>query len=127
MNCPFCIVEKSLIIAEDAIGIAFLDAFPIAEGHTLVIPRLHVASLFDLPDPDLAQIWVLVAHVRSALADQLSPDAFSIGINDGEAAGQTVAHAHVHVIPRFHGDVSDPRGGVRWVIPEKAAYWENPS
>jgi diadenosine tetraphosphate (Ap4A) HIT family hydrolase len=56
--------------------------------------------------------------------EQLHPDGFNIGINDGEAAGQTVLHAHVHVIPRYHGDAADPRGGVRWVIPQKAAYWE---
>jgi diadenosine tetraphosphate (Ap4A) HIT family hydrolase len=103
--------------------VAFSDAFPVAEGHTLVLPRRHVASLFDLPDEELAAIWRLVAEVRQKLAAELNPDGFTVGVNDGAAAGQTVPHAHVHVIPRRAGDVADPRGGVRWVVPAKAPYW----
>lgn len=68
-------------------------------------------------------MWKLVAEVRSRLTDDLQPDGFNIGLNDGEAAGQTVMHAHIHVIPRWKGDVPDPRGGVRWIIPDKARYW----
>ena len=102
---------------------AFPDAFPVAAGHMLVVPKRHVASLFDLPDEDQAAIWRLVAQVRGKLASDLQPDGFNVGVNDGPAAGQTVLHAHVHVIPRRAGDVADPRGGVRWVIPAKAQYW----
>ena len=108
-------------------ALALRDAFPISEGHTLVVPRRHVASLFDLTPEEQTELWQLVAHVRAELVDKFHPDAFNIGINDGEAAGQTVPHAHIHVIPRYHGDLADPRGGVRWVIPEKAAYWKAPS
>jgi diadenosine tetraphosphate (Ap4A) HIT family hydrolase len=71
-------------------------------------------------------VWQLVAQVRVQLHKEFHPDAFTIGLNDGIAAGQTVPHAHVHVVPRFAGDVPDPRGGVRWVIPDKAAYWRVP-
>ena len=99
------------------------DSFPIAEGHTLVVPRCHVAGLFDLSAGELASIWDFVARVRAELCNRLGVESFTIGLNDGCAAGQTVMHAHIHVVPRREGDVPDPRGGVRWVIPEKADYW----
>jgi diadenosine tetraphosphate (Ap4A) HIT family hydrolase len=70
-----------------------------------------------------AAVWRIVAEVRRLLVERYHPDGFNIGLNDGKAAGQTVMHAHVHVIPRRHGDVTEPRGGVRWVVPDKAAYW----
>jgi len=103
---------------------AIRDAYPIAEGHTLVIPNAHVKSVFDLPAEALRDLWDLVSMTRQRLVDEFGSEAFTIGVNDGEAAGQTVAHAHVHVIPRKTGDVADPRGGVRWVIPKRANYWE---
>jgi diadenosine tetraphosphate (Ap4A) HIT family hydrolase len=121
--CPFCHLEKSRITLENDCAAAFPDAYPVAEGHTLVAPKRHVAGLFDLPDEEQAALWRLVALVRGKLASELRPDGFNVGLNDGTAAGQTVPHAHVHVIPRRHGDVADPRGGVRWVVPDKAAYW----
>ena len=99
------------------------DGFPVSPGHALVVPRRHVAGLFDLDADEQAAVWSMVAEVRAELAQGLTPDGFNIGLNDGRAAGQTVMHAHVHVIPRSHGDVADPRGGVRWVVPGKAAYW----
>jgi diadenosine tetraphosphate (Ap4A) HIT family hydrolase len=126
-QCPFCKIAVGKILLRSSTAIAFRDAFPIAEGHTLVIPRQHVTSIFDLSESDQAQLWQFVAQVRSTLSGQLSPAGFNIGINDGEAAGQTVPHSHVHIIPRYSGDVPDPRGGVRWIIPEKAVYWEVPS
>jgi diadenosine tetraphosphate (Ap4A) HIT family hydrolase len=122
-RCPFCHVEKSRIVLDNGTAVALCDAFPVAEGHTLVLPRRHVASLFDLPDEEQAAIWRLVAEMRGKLAKELNPDGFTIGVNDGRAAGQTVLHAHVHVIPRWQGGVLDPRGGVRWVVPAKAPYW----
>ena len=124
-QCPFCNIVIDKILYQSPTAMAFHDAFPVTEGHTLVVPRQHVTSVFDLSDTDLAQLWQLVAQVRSALGKQFSPDAFNIGINDGEAAGQTVSHAHVHIIPRYSGDAPDPRGGIRWIIPEKAVYWED--
>ncbi len=105
-------------------AIAFADAFPLAEGHMLVAPRKHVSSIYELTGPEQAAIWKLVAEVRERLLTGLKPDGFNIGLNDGLAAGQTVDHAHVHVIPRRQGDVPDPRGGIRWVIADNAPYWK---
>ena len=122
-RCPFCHLEKSRITLENDCAVAIPDAFPVAEGHMLVVPKRHVASLFNLPEEEQAALWRLVALVRGKLMDELRPDGFNVGVNDGPAAGQTVPHAHVHIIPRRAGDVPDPRGGVRWVVPGKAPYW----
>jgi diadenosine tetraphosphate (Ap4A) HIT family hydrolase len=122
-NCPFCRPETNRIRLEYELAVAVLDGFPITSGHTLVVPKRHVVSLFELPDAEQVAVWALVAGVRADLLAEFRPDGFTVGLNDGPAAGQTVPHAHVHVIPRRHGDVPDPRGGVRWVIPDRAAYW----
>ena len=95
-----------------------------SEGHTLVVPTRHVISIYELTVTEQNVIWELVSEVRQRLLTDLKPDGFNIGLNDGLAAGQTVMHAHVHVIPRWSGDVPDPRGGIRWVIADKAAYWK---
>ena len=122
-DCPFCLLEDRRILLEDEFAAAFPDGFPIAEGHTLVFPKRHAASLFDLTAEEQAAVWSLVAQVRAELMAELRPDGFNVGLNDGAAAGQTVMHAHVHIIPRRRGDSEDPRGGVRWVLPKKAQYW----
>lgn len=122
-ECPFCIVSGGRVILENSVAVAFRDGFPVVEGHTLVVPRRHVASLFDLTEDEQTALWKLVATVRGKLMIELQPDGFNIGVNDGTAAGQTVMHAHVHIIPRRQGDVADPRGGIRWVFPKKARYW----
>jgi diadenosine tetraphosphate (Ap4A) HIT family hydrolase len=123
--CPFCArlasAEPLLKMHEAA---AFADGFPLNPGHTLVVPRRHVESYFDLSPGEQEVIWRLVAAVKAQLDGELSPAGYNIGFNVGAAGGQTVAHAHVHVIPRFAGDVEDPRGGIRWVIPARAPYWE---
>lgn len=119
--CPFCVPRAFL--AENSGAVAFLDGYPLAEGHALVTPRRHVADLFELNPEELAAVWALLPVVRGHLAARHRPDGFNIGVNVGAAAGQTVAHAHVHLIPRYRGDVADPRGGVRWVLPAKADYW----
>ena len=108
---------------ENAIGVVMWCGFPVTEGHSLVVPKKHVASIYELSADEQAALWALVAEARQWLQDQSHPDGFNIGVNDGAAAGQTVAHAHIHVIPRRTGDVPDPRGGIRWVIPDKARYW----
>jgi len=122
-QCPFCQLPDSRVWLTTTHSVAFLDGYPVAEGHALVIPRRHVASLFDLPAAEYADAWLLVTRVRQALAERFHPDGFNVGVNDGPAAGQTVPHAHIHIIPRRVGDVADARGGVRWVIPGKADYW----
>jgi diadenosine tetraphosphate (Ap4A) HIT family hydrolase len=123
IDCPFCCHERRGVLVESDFALAILDGYPVTEGHTLVIPKRHVASLFDLSEVEQAAIWRIVAEVRRLLVERYHPDGFNVGLNDGKAAGQTVMHAHVHVIPRRQGDVADPRGGVRWVVPDKAAYW----
>lgn len=121
-ECPFC---QRLAAAPDQDGLAaaFPDGFPVADGHTLVVPRRHCADIFDLSEREYATVWRLVREVRDHLQARLAPDGFNVGVNAGPAAGQTVSHAHVHLIPRRDGDVSDPRGGIRWVIPRTADYW----
>lgn len=121
--CPFCNPTAEHVWLEDEAGCVIWDGFPISKGHSLVVPRFHVSSLFDLEPEAQAALWKMVGEVRSRLDGDLQPDAFNIGLNDGVAAGQTVMHAHIHVVPRWKGDVADPRGGVRWIIPDKANYW----
>ena len=89
-----------------------------------MIPKPHAETLFALGDQVQADLWRLVAKVRNQLQSKLNPDGFNVGLNEGPAAGQIVEHAHVHVIPRYDGDVADPRGGIRRVVPEQAAYWD---
>jgi diadenosine tetraphosphate (Ap4A) HIT family hydrolase len=125
-NCPFCKPESGLVWHQTEYALAVRDGFPIAEGHTLVVPRKHVASLFELEPTTLTAIWEMVSQVRAMLIQKYRPDGLNIGVNDGPAAGQTVMHAHIHLIPRWVGDVPDPRGGVRWIMPAKARYWTEP-
>ena len=125
MNCVFCdrLTRGNLVVANE-LAAAFPDAFPLGDGHCLIVPRRHEADFFALATEEQAAIWALVAAVRRHVEQTGVPDGYNIGINVGEAAGQTVAHAHLHVIPRYRADVPDPRGGIRWVIPAKARYWE---
>ena len=99
------------------------DAFPISLGHTLVIPVRHVGSFFDTTAAEREALLEFLDDAKQQLDAEFSPAGYNIGINDGAAAGQTVGHLHIHLIPRYVGDQRDPRGGVRWVIPEKADYW----
>jgi diadenosine tetraphosphate (Ap4A) HIT family hydrolase len=122
-KCPFCQISADRILLETPTLMATYDGFPVTEGHALVVPRRHIASIYELSEPEQAEIWSVVGMVRQLLAERYKPDGFNIGLNDGRAAGQTVLHAHIHVIPRRNGDVADPRGGVRWIIPDKAKYW----
>ena len=122
-QCPFCSLPKERVWFDSQDSLAILDGFPLTPGHTLVIPKRHVASVFELPQEELNHLLAAVTKVRKILKTKYQPDAFNIGINDGLAAGQTIAHAHIHVIPRRAGDVPDPRGGIRWIIPDKAKYW----
>lgn len=100
------------------------DAFPVSPGHTLVIPRRHVASVFDLDIMEKAALLGAIEEAKKGLDREFSPSGYNIGVNDGKAAGQTIPHVHIHLIPRYEGDCPDPRGGVRWVFPEKARYWD---
>lgn len=116
---PF--LDESRWIDSNEHAFAIFDGFPVSPGHTLIIPRRLVMSVFDLDAEGLASLWALVRSRKTRL-EYAGADGFNIGVNDGKAAGQTVAHAHVHLIPRYRGDHPNPRGGVRAVIPGKADY-----
>lgn len=122
-DSPFHPIAPHRMLLETRRCVAFLDTNPVSKGHALVVAKTITASLFDLPAEVQAELWETVRRVREILMERLRPDGFNIGVNDGEAAGQTVAHAHMHVIPRYRNDVADPRGGIRWIIPTKAPYW----
>ena len=119
MKSPFLNLEK---IIENENAFAIYDGFPVSKGHVLVIPKRVVAEIFDLNNEEYSSCFNLVKDVKKILEEKFKPDGFNIGKNNGEKAGQTVFHAHIHVIPRYSGDVDNPRGGVRHVIPGKGNY-----
>lgn len=121
--CTFCQAPAGALT--DAGGLAYIrrDGYPVSKGHSLIVPRRHVQSLFDCTDEERRALFALLDVAKGELDAELHPDGYNIGINDGEAAGQTVMHLHIHLIPRYKGDKDDPRGGVRWIFPDKAAYW----
>jgi diadenosine tetraphosphate (Ap4A) HIT family hydrolase len=106
-------------------GIIIRDGYPITPGHTLVIPRRHVDSFFNLTAGERVDLLGLLDQAKAGIDKEFKPDTYNIAINDGPAAGQTVPHLHIHLIPRYTGDVPDARGGVRWIIPDKADYWSH--
>lgn len=125
-SCPFCHLAAADIVATNAFHVVIRDRYPVSLGHSLLIPKRHVASLFELTTEEFTALYELLQLTRDQLTQAYAPDGFNIGVNVGAAAGQTVFHLHMHVIPRYHGDSPDPRGGVRWVMPDKAAYWQEP-
>jgi diadenosine tetraphosphate (Ap4A) HIT family hydrolase len=122
--CPFCSLPKERIVLESSVALVIRDLFPVSPGHTLIIPRRHVGSFFETTAYEREQLLAILDTAKHRLDLELKPAGYNIGINDGTAAGQTVMHVHIHLIPRFEGDSPDPRGGVRWIFPERAAYWE---
>lgn len=123
-NCVFCQRDSLQIIAENELALAFYDGCPVSKGHTLVIPKRHVATYFEASPEEHAAMINLVYETRKILQEKFNPDGYNIGANVGPAAGQTVFHFHVHIIPRYRGDVKDPRGGVRKVIPSRSSHPE---
>ena len=157
-SCPFCEIAQGdaggRILGQNKTAFYIYDGYPVSPGHTLIIPKRHIASFFDTTAEEKQDLLALLDVAKTKISPDPSlpkrgantfpslntggansspplkkggeggfPAAFNIGINDGPAAGQTVPHLHIHLIPRYAGDVADPRGGVRWVIPEKAKYW----
>ena len=122
IECPFCNISEDRIIASNKFCLAFFDGFPVSEGHALVIPRRHVASFFDLTPEERSSMFALADRVKADIDSRFHPDGYNIGINVGLAAGQSVFHVHLHLIPRYQGDVENPKGGVRGVIPGKQNY-----
>jgi len=121
-TCPFCSPDTYRVFYRDSLVIGLWDGFPVSPGHALLIPIRHVATWFDASIEERVALMRAIDVARAAIDSSFGADGYNIGINNGEAAGQTVPHLHVHVIPRKKGDVPDPRGGVRYVIPEKANY-----
>ena len=122
MDCPFCEPSEERVFYRDDLICCLWDAYPVSDGHALVVTRRHVATWFEATTDEQAAITRGIEIARQEIEKTRKPDGYNVGFNAGEAAGQTVLHLHVHVIPRFRGDVEDPRGGVRHVISVKAAY-----
>ncbi len=124
-GCPFCSLQQDKIIAQGSLTFTIRDTLPVSPGHTLILPKRHIASIFEATKEEVAALWESLQQARSELLKEFSPDGFNIGINDGLASGQTILHLHIHLIPRYKGDMPDPRGGIRWIFPEKAVYWKD--
>ena len=120
--CIFCNTGGEKLVAENALAQAVLDTYPVSAGHTLIVPRRHARTIWELTDEEYAACFALVREAQAIIARRHEPDGFNVGVNCEEAGGQSVWHAHIHLIPRYQGDVPDPRGGVRNVIPHKAHY-----
>ena len=123
MNCLFCNLEKERIIIESDLFVVVRDRYPISKGHTLIIPKRHIDSLFKMTSEEYNALQSILKQAKKILECEFCPDAYNIGVNDGELAGQTINHLHIHLTPRYKGDVDDPKGGVRWIFPAKADYW----
>lgn len=122
MKCPFCEPDKQNIIMETNMARAVWDQYPVSPGHILIVPKQHIGNYFQLPRDIVIAMWDMVEACKQILDETHRPDGYNIGINCGEAAGQSVPHVHIHIIPRYKGDVENPRGGVRGVIPGKQNY-----
>jgi diadenosine tetraphosphate (Ap4A) HIT family hydrolase len=120
--CPFCSPQNEEIVIRSALCYVRMDRYPTSKGHLLIVPFRHEPTFLALTAAEISDALDLLSKAHSKLDSEFKPDGYNVGINIGEAAGQTVPHAHVHVIPRYSGDVPDPRGGIRFVIPEKANY-----
>lgn len=118
--CPLC--DEQIIPIENDLAYAVYDTNPASPGHCLIVPKRHVALYFDATEEEKAAIWSLADQMKTLIDKDYQPDAYNIGINIGPVAGQSVPHIHVHIIPRYQGDVEDPKGGVRGVIPAKRRY-----
>jgi len=116
-ECPFCPMPPPYFLNE--LAAVIFDVNPVNRGHCLIVTKRHVAHFFDASAEERVAVFDLLDQAKHRLDEQLHPDGYNIGVNVGEAAGQTVRHLHVHLIPRYRGDIPDPRGGVRGVIPDK--------
>ncbi len=120
LDCPFC--DDPDIVIKNGLAFAHFDSYPVNPGHCLVITHRHVAEYFQATAEEKAAIWALVDEMKTIIDKEYSPDGYNVGVNIGVAAGQSIPHLHIHVIPRYKGDMENPRGGVRGVIPHKQKY-----
>ena len=120
---PFLIWEETReLIVETATVFSFYDKFPVSKGHSLVVPKSLVSNYFDLTLKEQTACWIVANKVKTILQEKYNPDGFNIGININEDTGHTISHCYIHIIPRYNGDVENPRGGIRGVIPGKKEY-----
>ena len=119
--CLFC-TDPQGVSLEGELAFSARDTYPASPGHTLVMPRRHVASVFALTTEEVSACMSLLAEERALLDKEFKPDGYNIGVNVGQSAGQSIFHVHIHLIPRYKGDVENPQGGVRHVIPKKGHY-----
>lgn len=121
--CIFCDkIKEDNTLFETFEWIALFDEYPVSKGHTLLIPKEHFETYFDLPDKYLKSIDTTIKQAKKILDEKFHPDWYNIGFNCGETAGQSIMHFHIHIIPRYKGDIENPRGGIRGVIPAKQNY-----
>ena len=122
-DCIFCSIPRDRVILENDLTFAIRDNYPVTRLHSLIIPKRHVVDYFSLTEDELLSCDTLLKEIKNSIqAEDESVKAFNIGINSGEAAGQTIFHCHIHLIPRRVGDVKNPRGGIRHLIPGKGDY-----
>lgn len=120
VGCPFCNVSSPIL--ENELAFVIYDRYLVNPGHALVAPKRHVASFFQTTPYECMAMFSLLAEMRRRIDAEHGPDGYNVGVNVGEVAGQTVMHAHLHLIPRYRGDMQNPRGGVRGVIPARQSY-----
>ena len=118
-ECMFCNLDDKEILFENDLAVAFKDGMPVSKGHTLIIPKRHAVTYFDLAKEELEAMFDLSIKVKEYLDKEYHPDGYNVGFNVNEAGGQSVFHTHMHVIPRYKGDVENPRGGIRKVVSRK--------
>jgi diadenosine tetraphosphate (Ap4A) HIT family hydrolase len=131
-ECPFCQPAGNELVDHGPLALAIKDNYPSSPGHTLIVPRRHVPDFFALTPAEQQGIRDLLFRAQQRIDQELRPSGYNIGVNVGQAGGQTVGHVHIHLIPRFPGDSGASRpdgakGGVRWVLPDSAPYWNNGS
>ena len=122
MECFFCNLDKSKYVFENDLAFSFYDEFAVTKGHMLFITKRHISDIFEATEAERTAIWELIEKAKEMLDELYHPDGYNIGLNAGVAAGQTVMHLHVHLFPRYIGDVENPKGGVRGIIPDKQKY-----
>lgn len=123
-SCLFCelATDNESIIVENEYFSSRYDSYPVSKGHALIVSKRHVLSFFDLSDEEVKGFYALIKTTREAILKMFQPSGFNIGVNDGEVAGQTIPHLHIHLFPRYKGDVENPQGGVRNIIPNLVKY-----
>lgn len=122
-DCPFCTAKMEReVLAKNELCYAIYDGFPVNKGHVLIIPLRHTANYFDLTPEETSAAWSLLGEVQKIIVAAFAPDGFNIGVNVGSAAGQTIGHVHLHLIPRYLGDMENPRGGIRHCVAGKGDY-----